>query len=60
MWEPKNRDRRFSRFGECFTRMPMKTASDTRTATAKKSSMNPTTAVLPIRGRAKLRENRPP
>ena len=60
MCEPKKRDRRFSRLGECFTRMAMNAASDTSTATAKKSSMKPMTAVLPIRGMAKLRANRQP
>ena len=25
VWEPKKRDRRFSRLGECLTRMPTKT-----------------------------------
>ena len=58
--EPKKRDRRFSRFGEWLTRMVMNVAIEIRTATAKKSSMKPMTAVLPMRGRAKLRANRAP
>jgi len=37
VWEPKNRDRRFSRLGEWMTRMAMNVAIDTSTATAKKS-----------------------
>ena len=60
VWEPKKRDRRFSRLGECFTRMAMNTPSDTSTATAKKSSMNPMTAGVADQGEAKLRANRSP
>ena len=48
--EPKKRDRRFSRFGEWITRMVMNVAIEIRTATAKKSSMKPMTAVLPMSG----------
>ena len=60
VWEPKNRDRRFSRLGEFLTRMPTKTHSDTSTATVKKSSRNPMKAVWPISGMWKLRWNRQP
>ncbi len=58
--EPKKRDRRFSRFGECFTRMATKTSRETRTATVKKSSRNPITAVWPMSGMWKSRWNRQP
>ena len=58
--EPKNRDRRFSRFGECLTRMAAKTRSDTSTATAKKSSRNPMTAAVADQRDGKSRWNRPP
>ena len=60
VWEPKKRERRFSRLGEFLTRMPTKTQRETRTATAKKSSRNPITAVWPMRGMWKLRWNRQP
>ena len=50
MCEPKKRDRRFSRLGEWFTRMMMKVAIDTSTATAKKSSRKPMTARWPMSG----------
>ena len=58
--DPKKRDRRFSRLGECFTRMAMNTSSDKMTATAKKSSRNPMMARLPMSGMAKERANRQP
>ncbi len=45
--DPKKRDRRFSRAGECLTRMPTKTPRETMTATAKKSSRNPMTGPAP-------------
>ncbi len=58
--EPKKRERRFSRAGECLTRIPTKTSREMRTATAKKSSRKPITAVCPIRGMWKLRWKRHP
>ena len=58
--DPKKRERRFSRAGEFLTRMPTKTSRETRTATAKKSSRKPITAVWPIRGMWKSRWNRQP
>ena len=60
VWEPKKRERRFSRLGECLTRMATKTSSETMTATAKKSSTKPITAVRPIRGMWKSRTKRQP
>ncbi len=60
VWEPKKRDRRFSRLGECLTRMPTNTRRETMTATAKKSSRKPITAVCPMMGMWKSRWNRHP
>ena len=60
VWEPKNRDRRFSRPGECLTRMPTKTSSESTTATAKKSSRKPMTGGVADRGMWKSRWNRQP
>ena len=60
VWEPKKRERRFSRLGECLTRMPTKTHRETMTATAKKSSRKPMNAVCPISGMWKSRWNRQP
>jgi hypothetical protein len=58
--EPKKRERRFSRLGECLTRMPTNTPSEMITATAKKSSRKPMNAVWPMRGMWKSRWNRQP
>ena len=60
VWDPKKRDRRFSRLGEFLIRMAVNTIRANSTATAKKSSRKPRTAVWPIRGTWKSRWKRQP